>query len=168
MPKIIENLQQRLKDAAKQLVWEVGYGDMTIRSVAAACGIGVGTVYNYYASKDELLAAWMLDDWNECIAAMEQGAAGEETAEAVVRTVYDRLSDFARDHAPLFQDEAAATSFSKSFRSYHALLRGQVAAPLRRFFSDDFGAEFAAESLLIWTMSGKDFNTIWGQLRKLV
>ena len=167
MPKIIENLQQRLKDAAREQVREVGYAAMTIRSVATACGIGVGTVYNYYASKDELLAAWMLDDWNECIAAMERGTAEEENAEAVARIVYDRLSDFARDHAPLFQDEAAAISFSKSFRIYHGLLRSQLAAPMRRFFSDDFGAEFAAESLLTWAMARKDFDNIWSQLRKL-
>ena len=38
---------------------------------------------------------------------------------------------------------------------------------MRRFFSDDFGAEFAAESLLTWTMAHKGFDTIWSQLQKL-
>ena len=167
MPKIIENLQQRLKDAAREQVREVGYAAMTIRSVATACGVGIGTVYNYYASKDELLAAWMLDDWNECIAAMEAVASGKTTAEAVARAVYDGLVEFAHRHGHIFRDEAAAISFSKSFRIYHGLLRSQLAAPMRRFFSDDFGAEFAAESLLTWAMARKDFDTIWSQLRKL-
>ena len=52
MPKIIENLDQRLKEEARRQIRESGYSAMTIRSVAAACGVGVGTVYNYYPSKE--------------------------------------------------------------------------------------------------------------------
>ena len=167
MPKIIENLEERLKKAAEQQIREIGYANMTIRSVAAACGVGVGTVYNYYASKDDLLAAWMVDDWNEHIAVMEASAAREETVEAVARIIHDELTEFARRHATILQDEAAAISASKSFRFYHSILRSQLAAPLRRFCEEDFGAEFAAESLLTWTMSGKDFDEIWHQLRRL-
>ena len=61
MPKIIENLQARLAVEAKKQVEESGYAAMTIRSVAKACGVGVGTVYNYYSSKDEILASYMLE-----------------------------------------------------------------------------------------------------------
>ena len=167
MPKIIENLEQRLKDAAGEQVREVGHAAMTIRSVASACGVGVGTVYNYFSSKDDLLASSMQDDWIACVASMEEVANSETTAEAVARAVYDGLVDFSRRHDHIFRDEAAAESFAKSFRIYHGVLRSQLAAPMRRFISDDFGAEFAAESLLTWTMAHKDFDTIWSQLRKL-
>ena len=43
MPKIIENLESRLIAEAKKQIEESGYGTMTIRSVAKACGVGVGT-----------------------------------------------------------------------------------------------------------------------------
>ena len=33
----------------------------TVRSVAAGCGVAVGTVYNYFSSKDMLIAAFMLE-----------------------------------------------------------------------------------------------------------
>ena len=167
MPKIIENLEQRLKDAAKEQIREVGYAEMTIRSVATACGIGVGTVYNYYPSKDALLAAWMLDDWNESIADIDQIAARENTAQAVARSIYDALMDFAFRHAAIFRDEAAMLSFSRSYRRNHSALRAQLAAPLRRFCPDDFTAEFVAEGLLSWAMAGRDFDVIWGLLQKL-
>lgn len=150
MPKIIENLQQRLKDAAKQQVKEVGYAAMTIRSVATACGVGVGTVYNYFSSKDDLLASSMQDDWTECVAAMEEVASRESTAEAVARAVYDELADFAHRHGHIFRDEAAAESFAKSFRIYHGPLRGRLAAPITGLLSDDCGAKFSTESLLAW------------------
>ena len=60
MPKIIENLESRLVEEARRQAWEGGYSAVTIRSVAAACGVGVGTVYNYFESKDALLAAFLL------------------------------------------------------------------------------------------------------------
>ena len=52
MPKIIENIREKLLEEAKRQVMEQGYSAMTIRSVASACGVGVGTVYNYFSSKD--------------------------------------------------------------------------------------------------------------------
>ena len=55
MPKIIENLESKLLEEAKRQIQESGYGAMTIRSVAKGCGVGVGTVYNYFPSKEALL-----------------------------------------------------------------------------------------------------------------
>ena len=43
MPKIIENLPQRLLEEAKNQILQAGYSTMTIRSVARQCGVGVGT-----------------------------------------------------------------------------------------------------------------------------
>ena len=63
MPKIIENLREKLVCEAKRQVEELGYANLTIRSVAAVCGVGVGTVYNYFSSKDSLVAAFLLEDW---------------------------------------------------------------------------------------------------------
>ena len=63
MPKIIENLPEKLAEEARRQITESGYSAMTIRSVAKACGVGVGTVYNYYPSKDALVAQFMLEDW---------------------------------------------------------------------------------------------------------
>lgn len=81
MPKIIENLPEKLAEEARRQITESGYSAMTIRSVAKACGVGVGTVYNYYPSKDALVAQFMLEDWKRCIAAIEacaQTAKGHE------------------------------------------------------------------------------------------
>ena len=41
MPKIIEDLETRLLTEAKRQIKELGYGAMTVRSVAKACGVGV-------------------------------------------------------------------------------------------------------------------------------
>ncbi len=167
MPKIIENLESRLMEEAKKQIDASGYGAMTIRSVAAACGVGVGTVYNYFPSKEALLATWLLSDWNDCVAAVRELSQVSDSPEPVVRCIFDQLLAFAKRHQAIFRDEAAASAFAGSFSRYHGLLRSQLAAPLRKFCDSDFAAEFVAESLLTWSLSGKSFDEIYGMLRKL-
>ena len=71
MPKIIENLENRLISEAKKQIAEAGYNAVTIRSVAKACGVGVGTVYNYFESKEALLAAFMAVAAHRCLQAAD-------------------------------------------------------------------------------------------------
>ena len=47
MPKIIENVKQKLMDETRRQIAECGYDAVTVRSVAKACEIGIGTVYNW-------------------------------------------------------------------------------------------------------------------------
>lgn len=167
MPKIIKNLESRLIEEAKKQIEEAGYGAMTIRSVAKACGVGVGTVYNYFPSKDDLLATYMLSDWNGCVAAINAVSTYSDLPTPVVRCTYDQLLAYAGRHQAIFRDEAAASAFAGSFSRYHSLLRQQLADPLRKFCSSDFASEFIAEALLTWTMAGKTFDEIYGMIDKV-
>ena len=167
MPKIIENLQSRLIAEARRQILEFGYSSMTIRSVAAGCGVGVGTVYNYFQSKDELLAAYMMEDWNNCIATIEQTSALAHQPEPVVRAMYDQLRLFAGKHASVFRDPAAAQGFTGSFNRYHGMQRGQLAQCLRKFCRNDFAADFSPEAILTWIIEKKAFNEIYTMIGKL-
>lgn len=167
MPKVIKDLERRLIEEARRQIEESGYGAMTIRSVAKACGVGVGTVYNYFPSKDALLATYMLEDWKRCLGAIETVSMGSETPRAVVRCIYEQLLAYADLHKMIFQDETAAAGFAGSFGQYHALLRSQLASFLRRFVESGFAAEFIAESLLTWTMAGRNFDEIYDVIAKI-
>ena len=94
MPKIIENLPQRLQEEARRQIEQAGFAAMTIRSVAKGCGVGVGTVYNYYPSKEALVASFMLSDWNACVASIQQTAAESDLLEPVLLAIYEKLRLF--------------------------------------------------------------------------
>ena len=167
MPKIIENLEQRLLEEAHRQIRETGYGAMTIRSVAASCGVGVGTVYNYYASKEALAAAVILEDWKACYADISARAECAKGREPVLWAIYENLGSFIAEHSSVFRDETAAAAFTGSFSQYHGMLREQLAKPLRRFCRDDFTAEFMAEAMLTWTVAGKNFDDLSKVLKRI-
>lgn len=49
--------RKRLLDAARQLLAEGGYAAASISALAERAGVATGSVYNHFASKQELLAA---------------------------------------------------------------------------------------------------------------
>ena len=167
MPKIIKDLESRLIAEAKKQIEDAGYGNVTIRSVAKACGVGVGTVYNYFPSKESLIATHLLEDWKSCITAIQAVSTYSDAPRPVTLCIYDQLNSFIGRHVAIFQDEAAAAAFAGSFSQYHGILRDQLAQPLRRFCKDDFTAQFIAESLLVWTVAKKPFDEIYGIIEKL-
>ena len=167
MPKIIENLPQRLLEEARRQVAESGFSAVTIRSVASGCGVGVGTVYNYYPSKEALVASFMLDDWKICVVSIEDTARCADSLEPVLRTIHEKLRLFMEQYDPVFRDENAASSYTGSTSKYHAVLRSQLAGPIRKFCRDDFTAEFIAEAMLSWTVAGKDFDELKAVLLRI-
>lgn len=167
MPKIIENLPQRLLEETRRQVAESGYAAMTIRSVAKSCGVGVGTVYNYYPSKEALVASFMLEDWKVCVAAIQDTAANSDTLEPVLQLIHEKLCLFMEQYDPIFRDESASVSYTGATSRYHGVLRSQLAAPIRKFCRDAFTADFIAEAMLTWTVAGTDFDELKGILLRI-
>ncbi|MBQ1620023.1 MAG: TetR/AcrR family transcriptional regulator [Oscillospiraceae bacterium] len=167
MPKIIDNLKPRLISEARRQVSVSGYGSVTVRSVAAACGVGVGTVYNYFPAKDALIAAVLLEDWAQCMERVRAAGEAASGPEPVLRAMYEELYAFADTHSGIFRDAHALPAYAGAAAHYHAMLRMQLAEPLRPFCADAFTAEFIAESMLTWTMAGKPFEEIHRILNKL-
>lgn len=167
MPKIIENPEIRLIAEAQKQIEESGYGAVTIRSIAKGCGMGIGTVYNYFPSKEALVATYLLEDWNNCMDAIGAVSADAGSPRQVALCIYDQLNAFTGRHRAIFRDETAAAGFAGSFSRYHGLLRAQLAQFLQPFCQSDFTAAFVAESLLTWTMAGEPFDGIYEILKKL-
>ena len=170
MPKIIENVKEQLLAVAKRQISERGYAGTTIRSVAGECGLAVGTVYNYFKSKDMLIASFMLEDW----VALVGGLAARPTDDQreLLSAIYDALRCFMDSHSVLFADAAARGAFMNELPTRHKQLRGQLAELVLPVCGGaenrEFLAEFIAESLLTWTTGGKDFEEIYSVIKKII
>ena len=172
MPKIIANIREQLLEEAKRQIKENGYAKTTIRSVAGACGVGVGTVYNYFPSKDMLIATFMLEDWQECLKAMQNYPVCDPIA--FMEGIHRELCAYIDKHQSLFSDADAGKVFASAFAGRHKQLRDQLSRVIVAVCPDlsdiqpDFLAEYVAESLLTWTVAGKSFNDLSPILKLLL
>ena len=172
MPKIIENLREQLLAEAEKQVTQQGYTNTTMRSVASACGVGVGTVYNYFESKEMLIATFVFEHWKKYLCYME--TLPTDDAKLRLGGIYDSLQRFAREHERLFSDSDAAKLVAMGAPKRHQLLRDQIAhlvLPLCRGDQIDhpeFAAKVIAESLICWSMENADFEMLYPLLEKTI
>lgn len=165
MPKKIENARELLLKEAKRLLREEGYGKLTMRSVANACGLGVGTAYNYFSSKDTLVASVMLEDWRRCLEKMKESELGGMERLAFV---YADLGEFVVAYQALFSDQGAKASYNSSPVNFHKELRAQLAEVILPVCKEEFLSEFLAESILRWIVEGISFETLQPIFHKLI
>ncbi len=64
MNKLITT-QEDILSVSKKFILENGLSSFNIRTVAKECGISIGTVYNYFPSKSELIIATVESVWAE-------------------------------------------------------------------------------------------------------
>ncbi len=126
MPKIIDALRDRLLHEARLLLLEGG--ELTIRAVAARCHVAVGTMYNYFHSKDELMAYVMLEDWQHALRDMSEGIRRAPDALAALRCVYDSLCAFEGMYRTAWANYAKGNDAHSSINARHDLLIGQLKA----------------------------------------
>ena len=173
MPKIIENVRGKLLAEAQKQIAENGYESVTIRSIAKECEIGLGTFYNYFKSKDMLIATFLLEDWQKRIANITEKYKDESDPMVVVHALYLEVSDFITTHNSIFIAPSAVKAFNTSGPNYHKFVRSQVAVPiynscvLAGFENADFLSLFVAEAVVTWTVAKKDYDEIAAIVCKL-
>lgn len=64
----IPNLKQHILDIAKALASKYGISKINVRMVAKESGVAIGTIYNYYPAKGDIIAAVIADFWKAAFA----------------------------------------------------------------------------------------------------
>jgi TetR/AcrR family transcriptional repressor of nem operon len=64
MPRT-SDADQRLMDAATELIWENSYGSTSVDDICKAAGVKKGSFYHFYSSKSELAVAALEADWQK-------------------------------------------------------------------------------------------------------
>lgn len=82
--------QEEILKTSRDLIREQGWSAVSIRSVAAACGVSVGSIYNYFDSKAALVGATVESVWCEIFHRPEDGAVFQDT-QACIKWMYERM-----------------------------------------------------------------------------
>ena len=147
--------KEKLLEISKQIVREEGIAAVSIRAVAQRGGIAVGSVYNYFSSKEELLAGMVEAIWDEIfdVSALDAGknitALTEEMLDAV-EAGKKKYPDFIRIHALSFRPEDAADGKNKMalyFEKIKMILRSSLRGSIKRTWPAHVSADDLADIL---------------------
>ena len=127
----------RILDAALMLFREAGYDAVRTEDIATAAEVSVGTLYNYFENKGDLLLALVTLEVEEVL---EQGAAVVSAPPPDIAEALNLLIGGSYDHANTYLTkelwrtamaltiEAAETPFSQRFTALDRSLTDQVCA----------------------------------------
>ncbi|WP_338630663.1 helix-turn-helix domain-containing protein [Clostridium baratii] len=72
MPKILENPRDKILTEAREMLKENGYENLSMRKLAKACNIGLGTLYNYFKNKHSIVLEIIRLDWESSLNRLEK------------------------------------------------------------------------------------------------
>jgi len=142
--------RQALISAAMRLFEEKGYDETTVAEIAAAAEVSTKTFFNYFASKDEVLFPYLSGRIDRAVSIIEQGRAGEDVADVLIRAMEQMLADAVRDELagglalarlPLLMSVPAVQA---AILHRYFLAEKQLAEALRRAYPDTLDPPAAA------------------------
>ncbi len=89
-------------DVSRKLIQEKGWSAVNIRAVASAGNISVGSIYNYFASKSELVTATIESIWLDIFHVPEQSTVFPDFL-SCIEWVYERLEKGSKKYPDFFK-----------------------------------------------------------------
>jgi AcrR family transcriptional regulator len=83
--RVRAEMTEEIKAIARRQLAEQGASNLSLRAVAREVGLVSSAVYRYFASRDELLTALIMDAYNSLGEAAEQADAGVERGDLIGR-----------------------------------------------------------------------------------
>ena len=109
MPKILENVRECLLSEARTLLLEKNYSEINVRDIAKRCGIGIGTFYNYFATKELLVSEIFRADWRLVSLAISEAEQNDEIFMEKCRKIYKALDLFIQNYSDVFFELSKST-----------------------------------------------------------
>lgn len=171
MPKCLPGVRSLIIETARKQVLSGGYDAMTLRSVAAECKISTGTIYNYFESKDALVATFMTEEWLDILTYVSETCIHAVSAREAIQCIYESLSSFIFRYSCVIQGFPAANYELLSPNQYHDRLREQLSRLLEsvidRFsrFDNPFLCAFLSDAIIFETQRHCPFSAFYGVIQ---
>lgn len=172
MNTIVTSKEEILK-TSRELIQQQGWSAVNIRSVAGACGVSVGSIYNYFDSKAALVCATVESVWCEIFHRPEDSAVFRDTQACIV-WMYERMKYGCRQypgfftlHSLGFMQEEKSDGKRRMQQTWQHILDGlcsvlkQDAGIRAGAFTEQFTAERFADilfSLMLSALLRQDYD----------
>lgn len=165
--------QEEILRASRDLIRQRGWEAVSIRAVAEACGVSVGTIYNYFRSKDELIGASVESVWRDIFHHASDVDAFTDIL-TCIRWLYRRMAygaaqypHFFSIHSLRFAQDGRTQGREQMLKTWHHI-RASLCAVIQRdslvrpdAFNEAFSPETFANvlfSLMLSAMLRQDYD----------
>lgn len=172
MNHVVTSKEEILKTSREQ-IQQQGWSAVNIRSVAAACGVSVGSIYNYFDSKAELMGATVESVWCEIFHRPDDEDVFRDI-QTCMTWMYERIEQGCKEypgfftlHSLGFMREDKSDGKRRMQETWQHILDGLCTVLKRdeKVRSDAFTPEFTPEkfagvlfSLMLSALLRQDFN----------
>ncbi|WP_367924930.1 TetR/AcrR family transcriptional regulator [uncultured Ruthenibacterium sp.] len=172
MNTVVTSKEEILK-ISRKLIQQQGWSAVNIRSVATACGVSVGSIYNYFDSKAALVGATVESVWCEIFHRPEDGVVFQDT-QACIAWMYERMEygckqypGFFTLHSLGFMREDKSDGKRRMQQTWQHILEGLCSVLKRdvKIRPDAFTEQFTAEkfadvlfSLMLSALLRQDYD----------
>lgn len=137
MPKIIENLRNDILNESMNIIDERGIDALSIRSLSSKLDIAPSTIYNYYGSKEDIIAALLRQRWENALIEIDKKCSlASDTVEAFEEIV----SELRKSVKPLLRMHISSVHGSKlghaHSREYQKVIFSELEARVRAIISE--------------------------------
>lgn len=101
MPKVINDIEKNIFNAAMKLFGDLGYGNVDMKMIANRAGIAVGTLYNYYPNKMQLYLNVLEFSWDDTLKKIDENSKSDISPESKIRKYLEVLYDDIEDRKGL-------------------------------------------------------------------
>lgn len=167
--------REKIMRVSRKIVSEKGLPALNMRALAKECGIALGTLYNYYSDKDELVVAAIESVWQDILekSAPDSGVSFSQYVTQTYAHIVEKLKDYPDFLAAHSISVAGSVKgkargmmercFGKIRSELHAALREDKNVD-RSIFSETFREEDLIEHILdtitISIINGKQDCTV--------
>lgn len=135
MPKIIEGLREKIMETGKQILNGGDYAAFSVRGVAERCGVAVGTIYNYFPSKDMLIAEIIAEDWRHSLSTLDEDIRSSDSLGSALYGIALRLREFTERYIDFWTSAAGTGNPYTPGGKWHALFRGMISERVLESYS---------------------------------
>lgn len=138
---------------SRQLVREEGWNSVNIRTIAAACGVSVGSIYNYFGSKSDLVMATIESIWQDIFHDSKQGSEFLDFTDCIqwifdcIKAGSEKYPGFFTSHSLSLLGEEKADGQKRMIQSWEHIQNGlySVLAHDRKVRPDAFDETFTPQ-----------------------
>lgn len=125
MPKLLKNAKEQIIKVAREELRHNENDVFSMRIIAQKCQMAVGTLYNYFPDKLNLIATVLLMDWNVEFQKTKETISSLDSIPDIVGAILKLIKGFQDKNRHIFQSYKDET-FGSYYLKLHQQFLGQI------------------------------------------